>query len=172
MGEDYNVDEVDDGPRPFTALLDTGLKRTSTGSKVFAALKVSSGFMSFHTVRPWPIMCPIPDFQHRLELPWLQGLRSAAGGISRQSCGNLPPRAAVVVAAELANLASSCCTAMTAPPWTTAVMPVGAECSWPSACAHVLCLAIEDMLLLGWPCGLCALTKPGHSCTRARWMAA
>jgi large subunit ribosomal protein L5e len=38
-GEDYNVEEVDDGPRPFTALLDTGLKRTSTGSKVFAALK-------------------------------------------------------------------------------------------------------------------------------------
>ncbi len=41
-GEDYNVEEVDDGPRPFTALLDTGLKRTSTGSKVFAALKVNS----------------------------------------------------------------------------------------------------------------------------------
>lgn len=40
MGEDYNVDEADEGPRPFTALLDTGLKRTSTGSKVFAALKV------------------------------------------------------------------------------------------------------------------------------------
>ena len=40
MGEDYNVEEADDGPRPFTALLDTGLKRTSTGSKVFAALKV------------------------------------------------------------------------------------------------------------------------------------
>jgi large subunit ribosomal protein L5e len=39
VGEDYNVDEEDDQPRPFTALLDTGLKRTSTGSKVFAALK-------------------------------------------------------------------------------------------------------------------------------------
>ena len=39
-GEDYNVEASDDGPRPFTALLDTGLKRTSTGSKVFAALKV------------------------------------------------------------------------------------------------------------------------------------
>ena len=39
-GEDYNVEEVADGPRPFRALLDTGLKRTSTGSKVFAALKV------------------------------------------------------------------------------------------------------------------------------------
>jgi large subunit ribosomal protein L5e len=39
IGEDYNVDEADEGPRPFQALLDTGLKRTSTGSKVFAALK-------------------------------------------------------------------------------------------------------------------------------------
>ncbi|KAK9817933.1 hypothetical protein WJX72_004502 [[Myrmecia] bisecta] len=38
-GEDYNVEEQEEGPRPFTALLDTGLKRTSTGSKVFAALK-------------------------------------------------------------------------------------------------------------------------------------
>ena len=41
-GEDYNVEADDEGPRPFTALLDTGLKRTSTGSKVFAALKVRS----------------------------------------------------------------------------------------------------------------------------------
>lgn len=43
-GEDFNVEEVEDGPRPFTCLLDSGLKRTSTGSKVFAALKASSGF--------------------------------------------------------------------------------------------------------------------------------
>lgn len=38
-GEPYNVEEVDGESRPFTALLDTGLKRTSTGSKVFAAMK-------------------------------------------------------------------------------------------------------------------------------------
>jgi large subunit ribosomal protein L5e len=38
-GQDYNVEELIDGPRPFTALLDVGLKRTTTGSKVFAALK-------------------------------------------------------------------------------------------------------------------------------------
>ncbi|KAK9791578.1 hypothetical protein WJX73_000136 [Symbiochloris irregularis] len=37
-GEDYNVEE-DGDKRPFRCLLDTGLKRTSTGSKVFAALK-------------------------------------------------------------------------------------------------------------------------------------
>lgn len=39
-GEDYNVEEVDDGPRPFYCILDTGLARTSTGAKVFGALKV------------------------------------------------------------------------------------------------------------------------------------
>jgi large subunit ribosomal protein L5e len=38
-GEDYNVEAAEDGPRPFYCLLDTGLKRTSTGSKVFACLK-------------------------------------------------------------------------------------------------------------------------------------
>lgn len=38
-GEDFNVSAVDDGPRPLRAILDTGLKRTSTGSRVFAALK-------------------------------------------------------------------------------------------------------------------------------------
>ena len=34
------MEEKDGSPRPFAAVLDTGLKRTSTGSKVFAALKV------------------------------------------------------------------------------------------------------------------------------------
>jgi large subunit ribosomal protein L5e len=38
-GQDYNVEEITDGPRPFVALLDVGLRRTTTGSKVFAALK-------------------------------------------------------------------------------------------------------------------------------------
>jgi len=39
IGEDYYVDELSDGPRPFFALLDVGLRRTTTGSRVFAALK-------------------------------------------------------------------------------------------------------------------------------------
>ncbi|KAI3424428.1 hypothetical protein D9Q98_009980 [Chlorella vulgaris] len=39
VGEDFNVEAADDAPRPFQCILDTGLKRTSTGSKVFAALK-------------------------------------------------------------------------------------------------------------------------------------
>ena len=37
-GEEYHV-EAGDGPRPFKALLDVGLARTTTGSKVFGALK-------------------------------------------------------------------------------------------------------------------------------------
>jgi large subunit ribosomal protein L5e len=38
-GEDYNVEPVADGPKPFFALLDVGLARTTTGSKIFAVLK-------------------------------------------------------------------------------------------------------------------------------------
>jgi len=38
-GTDYNVEALSDGPKPFFALLDVGLKRTTTGSKIFAALK-------------------------------------------------------------------------------------------------------------------------------------
>jgi len=38
-GQDYNVEDLVDGPRPFNALLDVGLKRTTTGAKVFGALK-------------------------------------------------------------------------------------------------------------------------------------
>jgi len=45
-GEDYNVEPVKDGPRPFKANLDVGLVRTTTGHRVFAALKgaVDGGF--------------------------------------------------------------------------------------------------------------------------------
>jgi len=38
-GEHFDVMEVPDAPRPFTALLDVGLRRTTTGAKVFAAMK-------------------------------------------------------------------------------------------------------------------------------------
>lgn len=38
-GEDFNVEENEEGPKPFLALLDVGLRRTTTGAKVFAALK-------------------------------------------------------------------------------------------------------------------------------------
>jgi large subunit ribosomal protein L5e len=38
-GEDFHVEAQDDGARPFRAFLDVGIKSTSTGSKVFAAMK-------------------------------------------------------------------------------------------------------------------------------------
>jgi len=38
-GENYQVEAAEDGPRPFKALLDVGLARTTTGCKVFGALK-------------------------------------------------------------------------------------------------------------------------------------
>jgi len=38
-GEEFHVEAEEGGPRPFKALLDVGLARTTTGSKVFGALK-------------------------------------------------------------------------------------------------------------------------------------
>jgi large subunit ribosomal protein L5e len=38
-GEDYHVEPAEEGPRPFRAYLDVGLARTSTGARVFGALK-------------------------------------------------------------------------------------------------------------------------------------
>jgi large subunit ribosomal protein L5e len=38
-GEEFHVEPEDEGPGPFYCLLDVGLKRTTTGSKVFGALK-------------------------------------------------------------------------------------------------------------------------------------
>jgi large subunit ribosomal protein L5e len=38
-GDDFNVDPADDGKAPFKANLDVGLQRTTTGARVFGALK-------------------------------------------------------------------------------------------------------------------------------------
>jgi large subunit ribosomal protein L5e len=38
-GSDFNVEEIEGAPRPFKALLDAGLKRTTTGARLFATLK-------------------------------------------------------------------------------------------------------------------------------------
>ncbi|KAJ3306967.1 60S ribosomal protein L5 [Kappamyces sp. JEL0829] len=38
-GEKFEVEYDDEGPRPFKAFLDVGLKRTTTGSRIFGALK-------------------------------------------------------------------------------------------------------------------------------------
>lgn len=39
-GDEYNVEELDDeGPGAFRCYLDTGLMRTTTGARVFGAMK-------------------------------------------------------------------------------------------------------------------------------------
>jgi len=54
-GEDFNVEEGE-GARPFKAILDVGLARTSTGARVFAALKgATDGGMNVpHSPSRWP----------------------------------------------------------------------------------------------------------------------
>ncbi|KAJ2718396.1 60S ribosomal protein L5 [Coemansia sp. Benny D115] len=55
-GSVQEVEAIEDGPRPFKAFLDVGLKRTSTGSKVFAAMKGASdgGIYIPHSERRFP----------------------------------------------------------------------------------------------------------------------
>merc|ERR1712168_1464491 len=55
-GDEYNVESVDDGPAAFRCYLDTGLNRTSTGAKVFGALKgaVDGGLDIPHSVSRFP----------------------------------------------------------------------------------------------------------------------
>ena len=38
-GEDYNVEDIDGSPGAFRCFLDVGLARTSTGARLFGALK-------------------------------------------------------------------------------------------------------------------------------------
>lgn len=55
-GEEYNVESVDDSPAAFRCYLDTGLNRTSTGARVFGALKgaVDGGLEIPHSTRRFP----------------------------------------------------------------------------------------------------------------------
>jgi large subunit ribosomal protein L5e len=55
-GEDYEVEDADDKPRPFSVCLDVGLATTSTGARVFGALKgaLDGGLRIPHSVRRWP----------------------------------------------------------------------------------------------------------------------
>jgi len=52
-GEMFEVEEKEDGPRPLTVLLDVGLCRTTTGSRLFAALKgaVDGGLAITHDTK-------------------------------------------------------------------------------------------------------------------------
>lgn len=55
-GEEYLVEPVDDGPAAFRCFLDVGLTRTSTGARVFGAMKgaVDGGLNIPHSVKRFP----------------------------------------------------------------------------------------------------------------------
>jgi large subunit ribosomal protein L5e len=55
-GESFQVEEIEDGPRPFKAFLDVGLRRTTTGNRVFGALKgaVDGGVFVPHGEKRFP----------------------------------------------------------------------------------------------------------------------
>lgn len=55
-GEVYHVEEAADGPRPFKALLDVGIVKTSTGARVFGAMKgaVDGGLDIPHNEKRFP----------------------------------------------------------------------------------------------------------------------
>jgi len=55
-GDEYNVEANDEGPGPFRCFLDTGLTRTTTGNKVFGALKgaVDGGLDIPHSTKRFP----------------------------------------------------------------------------------------------------------------------
>ncbi|KAK2110006.1 60S ribosomal protein L5 [Saguinus oedipus] len=57
-GDEYNVESIDDQPGAFTRYLDAGLARTTTGNKVFGALKgaVDGGLSIPHKVHRKHIM--------------------------------------------------------------------------------------------------------------------
>lgn len=56
LGLNSTTFDEEDGPRSFKAFLDTGLKRTSTGAKVFSAMKgaVDGGINIPHSDRRFP----------------------------------------------------------------------------------------------------------------------
>lgn len=55
-GDYFENEPLDDGPRPFRAFLDVGLNRTTTGSRVFGALKgaVDGGLDIPHSEKRFP----------------------------------------------------------------------------------------------------------------------
>jgi large subunit ribosomal protein L5e len=55
-GVEYFVENVDDGPGAFQCFLDVGLARTSTGAKIFAAMKgaADGGLHIPHSVKRFP----------------------------------------------------------------------------------------------------------------------
>lgn len=65
-GDEYHVEEEDgdeDGPRPFKAILDVGIRRTCVGARIWAALKgaADGGLHVPHTTKNFPGYKPPSD---------------------------------------------------------------------------------------------------------------
>jgi len=62
-GDEYNVEPDEEGPGPFRCYLDVGLTRTTTGNKVFGALKgaVDGGLDIPHSTKRFPGYDPEGD---------------------------------------------------------------------------------------------------------------
>lgn len=55
-GDEFNIEDVDEGPGAFRCYLDVGLSRTTTGARVFGAMKgaVDGGLNIPHSVKRFP----------------------------------------------------------------------------------------------------------------------
>jgi len=55
-GDQFEIEDVDDGPRAFRCHLDTGLARTSTGARIFGCLKgaADAGLAIPHSTKRFP----------------------------------------------------------------------------------------------------------------------
>lgn len=88
-GEDFNVEPTGDGPAPFRCCLDVGLARTSTGAKVFAAMKgaLDGGLDIPHSSLPSRLL-PASSCAH---LSWVQGRSGSTASTARRGSTSRVP---------------------------------------------------------------------------------
>jgi large subunit ribosomal protein L5e len=77
-GDDYLVPQPDEGAKPFSVCLDVGLATTSTGARVFGALKgaLDGGLSIPHSVRRWPA-CEKDSLNSELLSEYVYGMHVA-----------------------------------------------------------------------------------------------
>ncbi|XP_069795354.1 large ribosomal subunit protein uL18A [Narcine bancroftii] len=79
-GDEYNVESIDGQPSAFTCYLDAGLARTTTGNKVFGALKgaVDGGLSIPHSTKRFPgYDCESKEFNPEVHRKHIFGLNIA-----------------------------------------------------------------------------------------------
>ncbi len=76
----FNVEDVDDGPGAFRAFLDVGLARTTTGARIFGAMKgaVDGGIDVPHSTKRFPgYDAESKDFNAEVHRKHIMGLHVA-----------------------------------------------------------------------------------------------